>query len=116
MNARGASDRGAGARAVRDRALRNEAETVAERLRQLDCDPIAGMVKLAQDEALPAVLRARVFAELARYIVPHRKAVDLTGTDGGPLDFETGFNMSALSDQELETLVVLLKKGEVPGS
>ena len=101
---------------MRDRALRNEAETVAERLRQLDCDPIAGMVKLAQDEAIPAMLRARMFVELTRYIVPHRKAVDLTGADGGALDVTAGFNMSALSDQELETLVVLLKKGEVPGS
>jgi transcriptional regulator of nitric oxide reductase len=85
-------------------------ETVADRLRQLDCDPIAGMAKLAQDETVPAVLRARMFAELATYIVPRRKATDLTGVDGKPLDMEFGFNRDALTDQELEILHDLLIK------
>jgi len=53
-------------------------ETVAARLLQLECDPIAGMAKLAQDETVPPVLRARMFAELAHYVAPRARAVDLT--------------------------------------
>ncbi len=85
-------------------------QTVQERLRQLDCDPIAGMAKLAQDETVPAVLRARMFAELATYIAPRRKATDLTGAEGKPLDMEFGYNRDALTDQELQTLQDLLIK------
>ena len=85
-------------------------ETVAERLRQLDCDPIAGMAKLAQDETVPAVLRARMFAELARYVAPRARATDLTGADGGPLDAEYQYSHGSLTDQELETLHDLLIK------
>ena len=59
-------------------------ETVAARLLQLECDPIAGMAKLAQDETVPPVLRARMFAELAHYVAPRARAVDLTGVDGSP--------------------------------
>jgi hypothetical protein len=85
-------------------------ETVAERLRLLNCDPIVGMAKLAQDEALPAVLRARMFAELATYIAPRRKATDLTGAEGKPLHMDFGFNRDALTDQDLQTLHDLLIK------
>jgi hypothetical protein len=55
------------------------AKVTPERPRQLNCDPIAGMAKLAQDETAPAVLRARMFAELARYVARRAKAADLTG-------------------------------------
>jgi hypothetical protein len=68
------------------------------------------MAKLAQDETIPAVLRARMFAELATYIAPRRKATDLTGTDGKPLDMEFEFNRDALTDQELQMLHDLLLK------
>jgi hypothetical protein len=33
---------------------------MAERLRQLDCDPIVGMARLARDHAAPIVVRAYV--------------------------------------------------------
>ena len=85
-------------------------ETVEERLREPGCDPIAGMAKLAQDETLPTVLRARIFAELAHYVAPRVKAADLTGADGIPLELMTDFNMEVLTDQELETLAYLLNK------
>jgi DNA-binding ferritin-like protein len=56
-------------------ALRQR-ETAAERLRQLGCDPIAGMAKLAQDETVPTVLLAPMFAELAHYVAPRAKTAD----------------------------------------
>jgi hypothetical protein len=58
------------------RQIRNEhcapSRDVLAQLLELDCDPIAGMAKLAQDEATPCSLRARMFAELAPYIAPLR--------------------------------------------
>ena len=56
---------------------------VAKRLAELDCDPIAGMARLAMDDTLDPALRGRMFSELAQYVAPKRKAVehsdDLTG-------------------------------------
>ena len=50
---------------------------VEEKLAELNCDPIEGMVLLAQDEATDVGIRARLFSELANYIYPKRKAVEL---------------------------------------
>jgi hypothetical protein len=86
---------------------------VAEQLRQLDCDPIAGMAKLARDDAMPTVLRARMFAELATYIAPRRKAVELTGANGSPLEATVTLDFDALSTDELKTLRDLLTKAGV---
>jgi hypothetical protein len=36
-------------------------------------------------EPMPADLRGRMCAELAQYIAPKRKAVEMTGADQGPL-------------------------------
>ena len=87
---------------------------VAEQLRQLDCDPIAGMAKIAGDDAMPTVLRARMFAELATYIAPRRKAVELTGANGSPLEATMTLDFDALStDEKLKTLRDLLTKAGV---
>lgn len=85
---------------------------MAERLRQFGCDPIAGMAALATDATLPAALRGRLFAELATYVAPRRRATDLTGAGGGPLGVETWLNPEALTDNELRTLIDLLEKVE----
>ena len=107
---RQASDRQLGEQISRGVNTPEHPETVTDRLRQFGCDPIAGMAKLAQDETVPTVLRARLFAELAHYIAPRAKAADLTGADGGPLESEYQFNTDALTVQELETLRNLLLK------
>lgn len=49
---------------------------VQERLAALGCDPIEGMARLAMDLANDPALRGRMFAELAGYVAPKRKAVD----------------------------------------
>lgn len=86
---------------------------VAEQLRELDCDPIAGMAKLARDDTVPIALRARMFADLANYAAPRRKAVELTGAGGAPVDVEITYNFDALSPDELETLKILLEKAGI---
>ncbi len=58
---------------------------VQQRLSELDCDPIQGMALIAMDASNPPELRGRMFAELAAYIAPKRKAVEHTGADGAPI-------------------------------
>jgi hypothetical protein len=104
MDGRQASDKQLGDQILRGVNTPEQPDTVADRLRRLDCDPIAGMAKLAQDETVSAVLRARMFAELATYIAPRAKAAQLTGADGGPLEPEYQFNADALRTHELQSL------------
>jgi hypothetical protein len=55
---------------------------VIERLESLGCDPIEGLVKIARDPATKPELKMRCFAELAQYVYPKRKAMDVS-LDGG---------------------------------
>jgi hypothetical protein len=61
---------------------------VAERLEALGCDPIEGMARIAMDESQPMQLRATMYRELAQYLAPKRKAMEVTGEDGGPVKTE----------------------------
>ena len=112
MNRRWGSDRRASDSAT---AFRNVpyCPDVAEQLRELDCDPIAGMAMLAQDDSVPVALRARMFAELANYTTPRRKAVELSGPSGQPLEPQPAFEMSLLTLEERETLTKLLNKARI---
>ena len=58
---------------------------VAATLRRLGCDPIAGMARIALSDDAGIDLRARMFAELAQYVAPKRKATEVTGPGGGPV-------------------------------
>src|SRR3954464_11239220 len=51
---------------------------VIEMLDALGCRPIEGMARIAMDEANPVELRARMYAELAGYVAPKRKAIDVS--------------------------------------
>jgi hypothetical protein len=55
---------------------------VVERLAALCCDPIAGMAHIALDNENPVELRARMFAELAQYVAPKRKALEHSAQAG----------------------------------
>ncbi len=57
--------------------------SVQERLRELGCDPIAGMALIAMDEGSSHELRGKMFAELAQYVWPKRKAIEHSGPSGG---------------------------------
>jgi hypothetical protein len=71
------------------------------------------MAMLAQDDSVPIALRARMFAELATYTAPRRKAVELTGMGGAPVNVEITYNFEALSSEELATLTTLLEKAGI---
>ena len=53
-------------------------QAVIERLEALGCDPIEGLAKIALDPKTKDDLKLRCFAELAQYIYPKRKAVDVS--------------------------------------
>ena len=55
---------------------------VAEKLAALGCDPIAGMATIAMNIKNPVDLRGRMYAELAQYIAPKRKALEHSGDAG----------------------------------
>ncbi len=62
---------------------------VIERLEALGCDPLEGMARLALDQGNPPELRGRMFAELAGYCYPKRKAVELSGdAERGPIQVQ----------------------------
>ncbi len=55
---------------------------IAARLEALGCDPIAGMARLALDEANSPELRGKMFSELAQYVAPKRKAIEHSAEPG----------------------------------
>jgi len=48
-------------------------------LESLACNPIEGMARMAMDEKHPPQLRGRMYAELAQYVYPKRKAIEHKG-------------------------------------
>ena len=65
-------------------------QEVCDRLAALGCDPIEGMARIALDPANTPELRAKMYAELAQYVAPKRKSVDLSSTTG---DKQVVFNI-----------------------
>ena len=60
---------------------------LVERLEALACDPIEGMAKIAMDINSPPELRGRMYAELAGYLFPKRKAVEIKPDEGPRVTF-----------------------------
>lgn len=63
---------------------------VIERLERLGCDPIEGMAAIAMDPANAPELRGRMFAELAGYVAPKRRALDVTAASAPPVTIRIG--------------------------
>ena len=61
-------------------------DELAAKLADLGCDPIEGLARIAEDPATKPELKIRCYAELAQYVHPKRKAMELgSGKDGEPL-------------------------------
>jgi hypothetical protein len=54
-------------------------QEISALLGSLDCNPIEGMARIAMNEQHTPELRGRMYAELAQYVYPKRKAVELKG-------------------------------------
>jgi hypothetical protein len=61
---------------------------LTEKLAKLGCDPIEGLARIAMADETAPELKVRCYAELAQYVHPKRKAMELgPGKDGEPLKF-----------------------------
>jgi hypothetical protein len=56
--------------------------TVTAILEQFHCDPIEGMIRIAQDKKAKLELRGRLYAELAQYRWPKLRAMEISGPEG----------------------------------
>lgn len=63
--------------------LNKRTTELSERLESLGCDPIEGMAQIAMNGSNPPELRGRMYAELAGYLFPKRKATEVK-LDTGP--------------------------------
>jgi len=63
---------------------------VEAKLEELGYDPIMAMVELAKDKRTPIPVKAKLASELAGFVYPKRKAVEYSGSDGGPIQHEVG--------------------------
>jgi hypothetical protein len=63
---------------------------LAERLEAMGCDPLEGMARIAMDPESPPELRGRMYAELAQYVYPKRRAID-TGETGNVVAISINF-------------------------
>lgn len=59
-------------------SLNRRTVELTERLEQLGCDPVAGLVSIAADQTATLELRARCYESLLPYLYPKRKAIDVT--------------------------------------
>lgn len=65
-------------------SLGTKSLAVLEKLKELNCDPIEALANIAQDPNNTPELRFQANKELAQYVAPKRKAVELDATmDGG---------------------------------
>jgi hypothetical protein len=64
--------------------------SVRERLRQLDCDPLEELLKIARDPSSSPELKARILLGLLDYISPKLRAVSaqVAGPDDLPMKIE----------------------------
>jgi hypothetical protein len=80
---------------------------VRAQLAALGCDPIEGMAKIAMDAANPPELRGKMFAELAGYVAPKRKAIDHSSDDGSMAPKMTGIIVRFVRPDEGADLIGL---------
>ena len=59
-------------------------QEVAVLLESLGCNPIEGMAQIAMNEKHSPELRGRMYAELAQYVAPKRKSVEVASAPDAP--------------------------------
>lgn len=71
---------------------------IRELLDSMGCNPIQGLANIADDPKTSRELRAKVLADLAKYVAPQLKAIEHSGPDGGPIQKRTEFVIVNSSD------------------
>jgi len=74
-------------------AKNKKTEDIIKKLESLGCDPIEGMAKIASQSMNEGdmQLAGQMFKELAQYVAPKRKAVEITGEGGAPIELSSSF-------------------------
>lgn len=78
-------------------------------LARLNCDPIEGMARIAMDCVNPVEIRARMYAELAQYVAPKRKSVEVAPGDEHRVVFNIGIDrrpVASVMVPELKPLTI----------
>jgi hypothetical protein len=75
-------------------------QSIQQRLDDLGCDPIEGMVKIANEALNNADLQlaGNMYKELAQYVAPKRKSIEHTGVDGETLQLVTRVELIPLDN------------------
>ena len=76
--------------------------TIQDKLAKLGCDPIEGMAQIAMDQTAELSLRAQMFKELAQYVEPKRKAIEISGPEGRAMTLEDLVLGAMKRERELE--------------
>lgn len=63
-------------------------QEIEDRLEDLGVDPIEGMAMIAADPNSTPELKLQCYKELAQYVAPKRKAIDMTTTHAGEMTIE----------------------------
>ena len=69
-------------------AKNKRTQEIMDRLAELDCDPIEGLVTIANDPTSSQELKRQAYKELAQYVAPKRKAVDMTASVDGNISID----------------------------
>ena len=85
-------------------------QEAAQILDELGCDPIRGMAEIAMSASNPVELRARMFMELAHYVYPKRKAVDVRVAEPEPRQQATSDDVIRWLDEKAERVQVNLAR------
>lgn len=55
-------------------------------LDSMGCNPFEGMARIANDDDVATDLRLQAYKELAQYCLPKKRAIEHTGSAGGPIE------------------------------
>lgn len=82
---------------------------VAARLEELNFDPIATMVAIAQTPGTAPELIFRISAEVANYVWPKRKSIEHSGIAGDPI--ELNVSGTELLSSRIDSLARRFREG-----
>jgi len=86
--------RGGRAKGVKNKTT----QSVIDRLKDLKCDPIEGMAKIAKQAMGEGDLQleGNMYKELAQYVAPKRKSIEITGEDGEAIKTDSKFTIEVI--------------------
>jgi hypothetical protein len=92
-------------------SVSKKTQSVVEKMEALGCDPLEAMHRIAQqaEKGIEEVdrdgnivirrdmaLAGQMYKELAQYVAPKRKAVEVSGTDGDAIQHELSVNITGI--------------------